>query len=109
VQVVYRLTQTFPPNELYGLTSQLRRAAVSIPANIAEGNARATLPDYARFVSIARGSVAEVETLICIASDLGYVSKPDTESALKEIDELGKMLNSMHQRMLSSMKASASR
>ena len=92
---VYRLTKTMPKDELYGLTNQLRRAAVSIPSNIAEGNARTSTGDYTRFLSIALGSVAEVETQLLICVRLDYFSQEDIESALKICDETGRMLTSM--------------
>jgi four helix bundle protein len=74
VESVYRVTQSFPKQELYGLTSQLRRAAVSIPANIAEGNSRQHIKEYLNFLSIAQGSVAELETEIEIAGRLKYLA-----------------------------------
>ena len=92
---IYRLTKNLPKDELYGLTNQLRRAAVSIPSNIAEGNARTSTGDYVRFLSIARGSTAEVETQLLICVRLEYLTQEDIESALKLCDETGRMLTSM--------------
>jgi four helix bundle protein len=74
---VYRLTQSFPDVERYGLTQQIRRAAVSVPSNIAEGAARGTRPELVRFLSIARGSLSELDTQLWIARDLGYLSADD--------------------------------
>ena len=79
--LVYKITQHFPTGEKYGLVSQLRRAAVSIPTNIAEGAARGTTKDFRRFLIIARGSLAEVETLIIIASNAGFLA-PDSKQQL---------------------------
>lgn len=72
---IYRITEGFPRHEIYGLTSQMRRSAVSIPSNIAEGSARATKRDFANFISIAKGSNAELQTQLLIALRLGYISQ----------------------------------
>ncbi|MFQ6044110.1 MAG: four helix bundle protein [Candidatus Poribacteria bacterium] len=74
---IYELTQKFPRHELYGLTSQLRRAAVSVPANIAEGSGRRTIRDYIRFLYQAKGSLTELEYLIHISNRLGYLTDED--------------------------------
>ena len=92
---IYRLTKNLPKDELYGLTNQMRRAAVSIPSNIAEGNARFSTKEYLRFLSIARGSIAEVETQLLICVRLEYLSQQDIETALSLLNETGRMLNSM--------------
>lgn len=75
VKLVYQFTSTFPKHELFGLTSQARRAAVSVPANIAEGAARNTQREFVQFLVIARGSLSELDTHILIARDLGYLSE----------------------------------
>jgi four helix bundle protein len=76
VREVYRVTASFPVDERFGLTSQLRRAAVSIPSNIAEGAARGGKPELVRFLTIARGSLAELDTQLWIARDLEFLSDP---------------------------------
>ena len=73
---LYKLTKQFPPSELYGLTSQIKRAAVSIPSNIAEGAARKNTKEFIQFLHIALGSLAEIETQLEISSRLGYIKQP---------------------------------
>ena len=90
---VYALTKQFPADERFGLTSQLRRAAVSVPSNIAEGHARQTRGDYLRCLRIARGSLAEVGTQLELARELGYLADPD--HALELCNELARMLQSL--------------
>ena len=92
---IYRLANKLPKEELYGLTNQLKRAAVSIPSNIAEGNGRISSREYARFLSIARGSKSEVETQLLLCVELNYLESADTETALELSTEVGKMLNAM--------------
>jgi four helix bundle protein len=76
VTALYEATRSFPAEERYGLTSQIRRAAVSIPANIAEGAARDTKKEFLRYLIIARGSISELETLLMIAKEVGFLSEP---------------------------------
>ena len=76
-EAVYKTTRTFPKEEVYGLTSQIRRAVVSIPSNIAEGAARARAKEFMQFLHIARGSAAELETQLLLAGKLGYLSASD--------------------------------
>ena len=90
---IYRLTELFPKSELYGLTSQMRRAAVSIPANIAEGSARGHRQEYCQFVKIAYASGAELETHIEIAKQLKFIGNTDTEHIEGLLEELMKMMN----------------
>ena len=92
---IYRLTKDLPKEELYGLTNQLQRAVVSIPSNIAEGNARFSTKDYLRFLSMARGSVAEVETQLLICVRLNYLVQENIEPTLSLLNEIERMLNSM--------------
>ena len=96
-RAVYELTAAFPREERYGLTAQLQRAAVSIPSNIAEGNARSSLKDYARFVSMALGSTAEVQTQLLLSRDLGLAAEADGAAALELCDRVGRMLARLHQ------------
>ncbi len=89
---VYRMTQTFPSEEKFGLTSQLRRAAVSIPSNVAEGWGRSATNEYVQFLRYARGSLYEVETQLRIAQRNGYLSEDTLEDVLRRTNQLGRML-----------------
>jgi four helix bundle protein len=95
----YRLTQRFPPNELYGLTSQIRRAAVSVPANIAEGFGRWHSKEFVRFLLTANGSLKEVETHLLISERLGFLQNPDLHKAMALSAEIGKMLASLREKL----------
>jgi four helix bundle protein len=95
VESVYRLSTAFPKSELYGLTSQVGRAAVSVPSNIAEGHTRASTKDYLRHLSIAQGSLAEVQTQLEIAVRLGYLKNSETIPVLGQSASLGKQLHSL--------------
>src|SRR6266704_3485421 len=88
VEDVYRLTRVFPREELYGLTNQLRRAAVSIPSNIAEGQTRSHVKEFLQFLSMAQGSLAEVQTQIELAGRLRYLSPEQVEPTLQRADSL---------------------
>ena len=99
VLAVYRITQTFPREETYGLTAQLRRAAVSVPANIAEGFKRRGKPDKARIMNVAEGSLEEVRYYLRLAHDLGY---PSAAKLRADADEIGRLLGSYARRLLSS-------
>ena len=96
VTQVYQLTREFPSEEKYGLVSQLQRAAVSIPSNIAEGHGRKSTGAYLNHISIANGSLMEVETLIQIANRLGYLPQQQVNDLLSCTDEIGKMLSGLH-------------
>ena len=89
---IYQVTQKFPGDERFGLTNQLRRAAVSVPSNLAEGHARFGAGEFSRFISITMGSVAEIETQILLSNDLGYITSEITQEVLGEFDAIGKML-----------------
>ena len=95
VKLIYSLTKRLPKEETYGLSDQLRRAAVSIPSNIAEGAGRFNTKDYVHFLRISRGSKNEIETQLLICEQLGYLSKEDISESLQLCDEIGKMLNAM--------------
>ena len=95
VKAIYNATDAFPQHEIYGLVSQLRRAAVSIPSNIAEGQAHYTNPEFVRFLRHARGSLAEIETQLLIAVDRNYIPKPSAEQIFGQIDELGRILSGL--------------
>ena len=91
---IYRITKAFPGDERFGLTSQLRRAAVSIPTNIAEGSKRRHNPDFARFLNIAEGSLAETEYPLLLSRDLGH-SGPRCEPLLEDCAEIARMLHTL--------------
>ncbi|NBL63920.1 four helix bundle protein [Flavobacterium sp. NST-5] len=88
---IYNTTADFPSEEKFGLTNQLRRASVSIPSNIAEGSARNSQKDFARFLEIAIGSAYEIETQLLIASDLGFLNIDDLNRLINKIEEIIKM------------------
>ena len=92
---IHELVKLLPKDELYGISNQLRRAAVSIPSNIAEGYARSSTPDYIKFLSYARGSNAEVETQLLICFRVGYLTEEQIEKALSLCNEIVKMLTRM--------------
>ena len=92
---IYKITKKFPKEEQYGLISQIRRAAVSVPSNIAEGYGRKTTPDYLRSLYIAYGSDCELETQIMLSRDLNYIFSNDSEKLLNEIREVERMLKAL--------------
>jgi four helix bundle protein len=95
VKYVYSLTETFPKQETYGLISQMRRAAVSIPSNIAEGFRRYHNKEYKQFLYISLGSCAELETQITIAKELGYISKDKEVELLEKLDHTCRMVSNL--------------
>lgn len=95
VEHVYALTRTFPKHEVYGLVSQMQRAAVSIPSNIAEGHTREHLKEYLQHLSIARSSLAELETQLEIAARLSYCGSEQIKPLIEQMDVLGKQLSAL--------------
>jgi len=92
---VYIVSKKLPRDELYGLTSQMRRSAVSIPSNIAEGRGKRSTKDFMRFLSIAYGSLAELETQMLISQNLGLVAEKEIEPLLNDASRVGRMINGM--------------
>jgi four helix bundle protein len=95
VEAVYQASKTFPKDELFGLTSQVRRAAVSIPSNIAEGQSRRSSREFLQFLSIARGSLSEVETQLVISKRLNYLSREQLTDLQHKSAELGRVINGL--------------
>lgn len=100
VKEVYTLTGTFPVEERYGLVAQMRRCAVSIPSNIAEGQARQGTREFLQFLSHASGSLAELDTQLTLSIDLGFCTENDASVAASLITELQKMLASLRRKLL---------
>ena len=99
VKEMYRLTQTFPDIEKFGLVSQMRRAAVSVPSNIAEGQCRHTRKEFIQFLSHSEGSVAELETQLVLSVELGYCTLAQTQRVMNLTTELSKMLDSLRRKL----------
>jgi four helix bundle protein len=97
---IYKLSSTFPPDERSGLTSQIRKAAVSIPSNVAEGAGRNTDKDFSHFLGIANGSSYEVMTQILVAKKLSYITEAEADPILKKLDEFQKMTFRFQERLL---------
>jgi four helix bundle protein len=95
VAAIYDATEAFPSHEQFGLVSQLRRAAVSVPSNIAEGKAHYSNRDFVRFLRHARGSVAEIETQVLIAQQRQYLHEEATTKLTQQLDELGRILSGL--------------
>jgi len=96
VELLYRRTRLFPKEELYGLTSQMRRAAVSIPSNITEGQGRRTTRDFVHFLSIARGSLKELETQILISHRLCYINEEQQLELVSATEEVGRLISGLN-------------
>lgn len=90
---IYSITATFPNDEKFGITNQLRRASVSIPSNIAEGSSRNSNKDFSRFIEISIGSAYEIETQLLIASDLGFINHDKLDSLIIQLDEIIRMIS----------------
>src|SRR5688572_11546846 len=97
---VYLFTRTFPADERFGLISQMRRASVSVPSNIAEGQARHTTGEFIQFISHAEGSLAELDTQLRLAVELGFCSESETAVAFGIIEDLRKMLNALRRKLV---------
>ena len=100
VKEVYRAVKSFPKEEIYGLTSQIKRSAVSIPSNIAEGSSRRSTQEFLRFINIATGSLAELETQLILANDLEFLESETLEKLLKRTDDIGRMLQGLYDALL---------
>ncbi len=98
-QSVYRLTGNFPQEERYGLVAQMRRAAVSVPSNIAEGQARQGTREFLQFLSHASGSLAELETQLVLSENLGFCGAKGSGEILRQVDELQRMLRALRKKL----------
>ena len=105
VELVYRLTWSFPRNEIYGLASQIQRAAVSVTSNIAEGHTREHTKEYLHHISMSQASLAELETQLEIAIRLGYVSLQEARSIAEHAESLGKQLYALRNALLKRARA----
>jgi len=92
---VYRSTRIFPKYELYRLASQLRRSAISVPSNVAEGQGRRSTAEFRQFLGVARGSLLEAETQILLAAELGYLKLDESEDLLRESSEVARIINGL--------------
>jgi four helix bundle protein len=97
---IYQATTFFPPDERFGLISQMRRASVSVPSNIAEGQARHTTGEFVQFISHAEGLVAELDTQLTLAIELGFCARSEVEDVFQLIVELQKMLNALRRQLV---------
>lgn len=108
VRMVYEVTSEFPRNETYGLASQMQRAAVSVPSNIAEGHARESTKEYLQHLSIAQASLAELETQLEIATQVNYVNQPEAVLLLEKISSLGRQLFALRNALMNPKARAAS-
>lgn len=95
VKKIYMLVEDFPKSELYGLSSQVKRAAVSVPSNIAEGSSKRSTREFIRFLNIAHGSLAEMETQLQLAIDLAFCNPQNVSPLFTEAEEIGRMINGL--------------
>src|SRR5262245_36958235 len=100
VKLVYETTRSFPQDERFGLVTQMRRAAVSVPSNIAEGQSRDSSGEFIQFISHAEGSLAELDTQVLISVELGFCIRSQADEILSLIDELQRMLNGLRQKLV---------
>ena len=99
VKMVYQISALFPREEVYGLTSQVRRAAVSVPSNLSEGAARASRKEFSHFLSVAKGSLSELETQLMISADLGYL--PIDHDIFAQLERVAQLLGGLHRKVSS--------
>src|SRR5262245_20168224 len=99
VMATYKATARFPREEIYGLTAQVRRAVVSVPSNIAEGEGRRTRKEFLRFLSIAHGSLREVETQILVAERLGYIESEYRSDLIRAASEVGRLITGLYNKL----------
>ena len=103
VAEVYRVVKKLPKEELFALSDQIRRAAISIPSNIAEGQGRNSTKEFIRFLAIAKGSKAELETQLLLCVKINYLNSAEIETAISLIHEIGKMLNALQKSLTSNL------
>ena len=108
VSHAYRLARAFPDREVFGLTSQFQRAAVSVAANIAEGHARDSTKDFLRHLSIASGSLAEFETLVTVAKGLSYIAPPEHDVLIQRSEEISRMIRGLQKQLRRRVSGSSS-
>ena len=102
---IYSLSTNFPKTEIYGMMSQIRRAAISIPSNIAEGNGRYSDKEFLRFLSIANGSLKEIETQLHLSIRLKFVSENDVQAIFKMCDDVARLLNGLRKKISERLKS----
>jgi four helix bundle protein len=100
VEVIYLHTKNFPKEELYGLTSQMRRASISIPSNIAEGSSRESTKEFVRFLNIAKGSLMELQTQVIIANRLGMLSENNYKFIIENAEEISRIINGLKKSLI---------